>query len=69
MIGVRGFLLGARLGEGRQWARDRSQEILFQRNQKTQLTIWGSGNSGDSEIHDYANKEWAGLMGRYYLPR
>jgi hypothetical protein len=37
---------------------------------RTQLTIWGTSEAaGDSEVSDYANKEWAGLLRGFYLPR
>lgn len=34
-------------------------------NAKTQVSYWG----GDSDLHDYSNKEWGGLMGTLYLNR
>ena len=34
-----------------------------------QITIWGTGDDGESEVHDYANKEWAGLMQSFYKGR
>ena len=34
-----------------------------------QITIWGTGNDGNSEVHDYANKEWAGLLRSFYKGR
>jgi hypothetical protein len=39
-------------------------------NLRTQLSVWGtSAPAGDSEVSDYANKEWAGLISSFYLPR
>ncbi len=34
-----------------------------------QITIWGTSADGDSEVNDYANKEWAGLISGFYHPR
>ena len=34
-----------------------------------QITIWGTSANGDSEVNDYANKEWAGLISGFYHPR
>ncbi|KAF4040777.1 Alpha-N-acetylglucosaminidase (NAGLU) C-terminal domain [Phytophthora infestans] len=34
---------------------------------RNQVTRWGDNNS--ETIHDYAGKEWAGLVKGYYLPR
>jgi hypothetical protein len=43
---------------------------LYEWNARTQLTIWGtSAVAGDSEVSDYANKEWSGLIASFYLPR
>lgn len=43
---------------------------LYEWNMRTQLTIWGtSAIAGDSEVSDYANKEWSGLLSSFYLPR
>ncbi len=38
------------------------------RNAKTQITYWGPDNP-TTDLHDYANKEWSGLMKYFYLPR
>ncbi|KAF8069596.1 hypothetical protein HT031_001713 [Scenedesmus sp. PABB004] len=43
---------------------------LYERNLRMQLTIWGTSSAaGDSEVSDYANKEWAGLISGFYAPR
>ncbi|PCH34408.1 glycoside hydrolase family 89 protein [Wolfiporia cocos MD-104 SS10] len=34
-------------------------------NARNQITLWGP----DGEINDYASKQWAGLVGTYYLDR
>ncbi|WP_308294115.1 alpha-N-acetylglucosaminidase C-terminal domain-containing protein, partial [Streptomyces sp. UNOC14_S4] len=34
------------------------------------LTIWGGRATSDGgKLHDYANRDWHGLMGDFYLPR
>lgn len=38
------------------------------KNAKTQITYWGPDNPS-TDLHDYANKEWSGLMKYFYLPR
>jgi alpha-N-acetylglucosaminidase len=58
--------------EGQPPAPDRQQALaeMYERNLRTQLTIWGtSAAHGDSEVSDYANKEWSGLISTFYLPR
>jgi alpha-N-acetylglucosaminidase len=37
-------------------------------NAKTQISYWGS-NQPNTNLHDYANKEWGGLMKTLYLER
>ena len=67
---ARDLLLGPRLLEARAAARSPSEAALYERNVRTQLTIWGTGGpDGDSEVGDYANKEWGGLMRSFYVPR
>lgn len=45
-----------------------AEKKLLVRNAKTQITYWGPDNP-DTDLHEYANKEWGGLMRSYYLPR
>jgi len=57
--------------EQRQQQQEQQQLAKFYEwNLRTQLTIWGtSAAAGDSEVSDYANKEWNGLISTFYLPR
>ncbi|KAI8466868.1 MAG: tim-barrel domain-containing protein [Monoraphidium minutum] len=80
-----GFMLGPRLAAARAFAdvegkdeggedggaeRRRGLALLYEWNLRLQLTIWGTSDAaGDSEVSDYANKEWAGLVGGFYAPR
>lgn len=58
---------GPRMAQARAAGAGSSQDAqLHERNLRAQLTHWGTSPSGDSEIHDYANKMWAGLVGGYY---
>jgi hypothetical protein len=57
---------GSAAGSGQQ----HQLAALYEWNMRTQLTIWGtSAVAGDSEVSDYANKEWSGLIASFYLPR
>jgi len=67
--GCRGFLLGPRLAEARRAATTEAEARQFEWNLRTQLTVWGTSDAGGSEIEDYANREWAGLLSSYYKPR
>ena len=56
--------------ETEQQQQQQQLESLYERNLRTQLTIWGTSiAAGDSEVSDYANKEWSGLISGFYLPR
>ena len=43
---------------------------LFEFNAKVLITTWGSrAQSEIGLLHDYANRQWAGLIGDFYKPR
>ena len=39
------------------------------KNELMQITYWGENVRTEDNLHEYAYKEWAGLMDSYYLPR
>lgn len=45
---------------------DRQQAI---RNAKMQYTIWGPDSNPTTNLHEYAHKEWSGLLGTLYYDR
>lgn len=50
----------------RSWAGSNTSMADFMaRNAVNQVTLWGP----NGEISDYASRQWAGLVGAYYLPR
>lgn len=38
-------------------------------NAKTQIIFWGPDNNPKTDLHDYAHKEWSGLLSTIYLSR
>jgi alpha-N-acetylglucosaminidase len=60
------FLLGNWIGQSKQWATDKSESCLYEWNARNLITLWGPRNSS---LHDYAQKQWAGLMKDFYYPR
>lgn len=42
---------------------------LCVKNAKTQITYWGPDTNPKTDLRDYANKEWGGLLGTLYLQR
>lgn len=59
------FLLGKWLESARLLATNQIEEQLYEYNARNQITTWGP----KGEIVDYANKQWAGLVRDYCLPR
>ena len=43
-----------------------SEKDLFEFNARTQITTW---SFKDSNLHEYAHREWAGLLRDFYKPR
>lgn len=42
----------------------------YEWNQRTQYTTWGGRECADAgRLHDYAHREWNGLLKDFYLPR
>lgn len=39
------------------------------KNAKAQITYWGPDTNSKTDLHEYAHKEWAGLLGSLYLER
>ena len=47
-----------------------SDPDLNEWNARTQITVWGNRDAADrGGLHDYGNKEWAGLLSQFYYPR
>jgi alpha-N-acetylglucosaminidase len=64
------FLLGPWIEAARSKGTNKEERKLFERNARSQITIWGNhGSSETGGLHDYANKEWSGLISDFYLPR
>jgi alpha-N-acetylglucosaminidase len=59
------FMLSKWINDAKAWAADDGEKIYYERNARALITIWG----GNGELLDYANRQWNGLMGDYYLPR
>ncbi|MCC6490722.1 MAG: alpha-N-acetylglucosaminidase C-terminal domain-containing protein, partial [Candidatus Hydrogenedentes bacterium] len=60
------FLLGRWLEDAKRWGTDADETRLYEWNARNQITLWGPR---DSVLHDYAAKQWSGLMRGFYRPR
>jgi len=62
----REFLLGKWLADAKRWATTKEERRLYERNARTLITLWGPR---DGVLHEYAQRQWSGLIGGFYLPR
>jgi alpha-N-acetylglucosaminidase len=62
----REFMVGPWLADARRWARNDQERRLYEWNARNQITLWGPR---DSWLHDYARKDWSGMMASFPLPR
>ncbi|MFT4156258.1 alpha-N-acetylglucosaminidase [Parafilimonas sp.] len=60
------FLLGRWIRAARSNGITTEEQNLYEKNARDQVTLWGDK---ESELHEYANKQWAGLVKDFYKPR
>ena len=66
----REFMLGSWIAQALRAAPDEASRPLFERNARRQITTWGDRACADGgKLHDYAHKEWSGLLRDFYLAR
>ncbi len=52
------------IAAARSWGRTPAEQDFYERNARTQITIWGG-----PMLYDYAAKEWSGLTSNFYAER
>lgn len=62
------MLLGNWLKNAEQYAETPSEKAYFEYLARTLITLWGN-REGASELHDYAAREYSGLLEDFYRPR
>ncbi|MBN2023415.1 MAG: alpha-N-acetylglucosaminidase [Pirellulales bacterium] len=60
------FLLGAWLADARRWGATDADRRHCEHNARRLITLWGPADSG---LHEYAHRQWAGLVRGFYLRR
>jgi len=60
------FLLGQWLEAAKANGKTPEEKKLYEFNARDQITLWGDKNS---PLHDYACKQWAGMLSGFYKPR
>ena len=60
------FLLGTWLADARRKGITPDEKALYEVNARDLITLWGDANS---PLHEYANRQWSGLLTDFYRPR
>ncbi len=60
------FLLGNWLQAAKSWGTNDNEKKLYEKNARNLITLWGDKNS---RLHEYACKQWAGLLSGFYKKR
>ncbi len=63
------FLLGRWLQFVPPWASSPKELEQLNYDARSILTTWGDRTASEAGLHEYANKDWAGLTAGYYMPR
>jgi alpha-N-acetylglucosaminidase len=64
------FLVGTWLAQVAPWAASPEERARLNYDARSLLTTWGDRKaSEDAHLHDYSNREWAGLTRDYYRAR
>jgi alpha-N-acetylglucosaminidase len=63
------FLLGRWLSYVPPWASSPAERDRLNYDARSILTTWGDRKASEAGLHEYANRDWAGLTSDYYLPR
>ncbi len=62
------FLLGRWLSYVPAWSSSPAELKLLNYDARSILTTWGD-RTASADLHEYGNKDWAGLVSSYYAPR
>lgn len=60
------FMLGPWISDARDWGQGYKEKNYYESNARCLITTWGDR---DSDLNDYACREWSGLMSSYYAKR
>lgn len=66
------YMLGRWVEQAKALAKnaDDFSKMLYEFNAKALITTWGAYNQSEiGQLHDYSNRQWAGLIGSFYKPR
>ena len=60
------FLLGPWINDARNWGTNNTEKAIYERNARDIITLWGDAAS---PLHEYANRQWSGMMDGFYKAR
>jgi alpha-N-acetylglucosaminidase len=63
------FLLGRWLSFVPPWASSPAQLDRLNYDARSIITTWGDRHASEYGLHEYGNRDWAGLTSDYYMPR
>lgn len=64
------FMAGPWIEAAMRWSRYRAEQDYYRWNARTLLTTWGNRYAANvGGLHDYAHREWAGMLRDFYYPR
>jgi alpha-N-acetylglucosaminidase len=63
------FLLGRWLSYVPPWASSPAEAAKLNYDARSILTTWGDRHASETGLHEYGNRDWAGLVRDYYEPR
>ncbi|MBS1814212.1 MAG: alpha-N-acetylglucosaminidase [Acidobacteria bacterium] len=63
------FLLGNWLKYTPEWATSQHDREQINYDARSILTTWGHRKASEQDLHEYANRDWSGLVSDYYMPR
>lgn len=66
----REFMVGNWIAQARALGKDEAMKDWLEWNARVQITTWGNRTASDTGgLHDYAHKEWSGLLADFYYLR
>ncbi|MCF0203516.1 MAG: alpha-N-acetylglucosaminidase, partial [Bacteroidaceae bacterium] len=66
----REFRVGRWIEDARNLGTNKAEKDLYEWNARVQITTWGNRTCANKgKLHDYAHKEWNGLLKDFYYPR
>ncbi|MFJ7934538.1 alpha-N-acetylglucosaminidase TIM-barrel domain-containing protein [Sporosarcina sp. NPDC096371] len=63
------MLLGTWLKQAQSWASDKEEAAKYEYDARSLITVWGHAQPSRGGLHDYANREWGGLVESFYYDR